>query len=361
LPKTAASLDDGHSSSHSSTTNVITAQERTRVASNNDDPIQEVILTNNEATITPIQEGIKVVNDEKTAEATSAQEATFNRLEALYLPKQNDWSEIIRQPHKSLLDFKPRGCYSFKGNRTSYNLFVDVFYSLDKAIRSLSAKNTEYLDYLEAREETESAFHSNSAGVRISMVSQEGFALRSGLVYSQITEEFDYKNENEVRIRVRVEYEIDPFSGDTLNSREVVIREEGIRLKTSYNKYRMLDIPLILGYEWYFKKFSFDINAGVYFNVLFKQKGDILSPDTYPNLSPVSISSNNPNAQPAFLDKLGFSVYGSLGFNYNLNQDVQLLMEPNFRYQVKSITLEEYILDQRYIIPGLLIGIRFRI
>ncbi|MEM9820657.1 MAG: hypothetical protein AAF985_06275 [Bacteroidota bacterium] len=315
-----------------------------------------VMLTTTEAELLPKGEG-----ESSPPLPANLERPAFHRLEALYLPKQNRLSEVIRQPDESLLKFKPRGCYSFKGSRTSYNIFLDVFYSLDRPIRSMSAKNAEYLDYLEARQATETAFHSNSTGLRVSMVSQEGFALRSGLVYSQITEVFDYKNENEVRIFVSVEYEIDPFSGDTLSSREVITREEGTRLKTTYNKYRMLDIPLILGYEWYFKRFSLDVNAGVYFNVLFKQKGDILSPDTYPNLAPVSISSDNPNAQPVFLDKLGVSVYGSLGLNYNLNQDLQLLIEPNFRYQVKSITLDDYILDQRYVIPGLLVGVRFRI
>ncbi|MEM8909712.1 MAG: hypothetical protein AAGD05_17825, partial [Bacteroidota bacterium] len=182
---------------------------------------------------------------------------------------------------------------------------------------------------------------------------------RSGLVYSQITEVFEFADEDAISVTTTIEYTIDPINGDTISRNEVTTVQPGQRVKTTYNKYRMLDIPIILGYEWYFKKFSLDVNAGAYFNMLFRQKGDILAPGTEPE--PVSISSKNSNAYPAFRDRLGVSLYGSIGFNYNLNQDVQLLLEPNFRYQLKSITIEDYQLDQKYLNVGLLVGVRFRL
>lgn len=291
-----------------------------------------------------------------------AEIAQAQRLEALYLPTNTnvDWPEVVRKPDESMLEFRPRGCYSFKGARTSYNIFVDAFYSQEKAIRSMRAKDAEYTAYLNERESTEKSFHANSVGFRISMVSQEGFALRSGLVYSQITEEFDFIDENAIQIERITRDILDPITNEVIDSEIVTMITTGRRLKTTYNKYRMVDIPLILGYEWYFKKFSFDVNAGAYFNVLFEQKGDILS-SNLDNPQPVSISSKNPEAYRAFEDRLGVSFYGSIGFNYNLNQDVQLLVEPNLRYQFKSITIDDYELEQKYKNIGLLVGVRFRI
>ncbi|MEM8907659.1 MAG: hypothetical protein AAGD05_07415, partial [Bacteroidota bacterium] len=89
-----------------------------------------------------------------TTNLLDSKTTNLKSLQALYLPQQGALSEIDRAPDESLLEFKPRGCYSFKGRKTNFNLFVDVFYSQERAIRSLSTKDSEYDNYMELRDST---------------------------------------------------------------------------------------------------------------------------------------------------------------------------------------------------------------
>ena|GEM_PF-3170195 len=238
-----------------------------------------------------------------------------------------------------------KGCYSFAGGRIKYDYYVDAFLSPEYVIRNLSAKTAEDENYRRRRDDTEATLYGLSGGVRLSVVTRRGLALRTGVVYNRIMERFKLEKEGDVRI-VQI---VPAGTTDTITSIET-----GTTVVRSYNRYHAIDIPLLLGYEIEAGKFNFSINAGAYFNIYARQKGKILSQSDTPEF----ITSNNPQRINAFKKDLGISVYGSVGLNYQIRPNLQLLIEPNLRYQLKPISLETYPLEQQYINVGLLLGVR---
>ncbi len=245
-------------------------------------------------------------------------------------------------------------CAKFGNSSFGFNAYLDWYISPDYAFRTLEAKSAEYLEEAARRDETESYLYAYSTGLRFSAVAENGLAFRSGIAYSQINEKFDYESGNETRISIK--NELDP-DGNVISSDTTI--QVGTHLKTSYNRYRMIDIPLILGYEVETKNFTYSLNAGVYLNLLFTQKGDFIKDG-----NPTNFTSNRtdaaPNAYRAFKDKLGFSLFGSFGFNYKLNDHMQILLEPHIRYHLNPVNRKEYLIDQSYITAGFITGVRFK-
>ena len=239
----------------------------------------------------------------------------------------------------------PKGCYSFAGGRINYDFYVDAFISPEYAIRKLTAKTVEYESYRQRRDETESTLFGVSGGLRLSIVTRRGLALRTGIVYNRILERFSIEKEGDTRGEFFVP------AGTTDTTFTILT---GTTIVRTFNRYHSFDIPLLLGYEIEVGNFNFNINSGVYFNVFARQRGEILSPTDMRAI----ITTNNPQRINAFEKDFGISVFGSLGFNYLISPGLHLLVEPNIRYQLKPITLESYPLEQQYLNVGVLLGVR---
>lgn len=252
-----------------------------------------------------------------------------------------------RVPDLQLFLHDPK-CARF--NRVYWRTSLELAVSPDWNVRTLTARDSEYEGYLRARDESETTTLGFSAAARFSAVSNFGLALRSGLHYAQINERFEYRNENEERIIITNIYGSD---GQITGTDTIV--ETGARHKVTHNRYQLIDIPLIIGYERQFKKVGLSINGGALLNLLFRQKGDFLSPYS---LEPVNFSTENDHAYPAFRDRLSVSWYGSLGLTYRLNGGVSLLLEPHLRINPHSFTRNNYPLDQRYLTGGIFVGLR---
>lgn len=256
------------------------------------------------------------------------------------------------------LDLPDVKCAAFQKRRNGMIYAVDVFFSPERAYKTLEAKDEEYEEYIQKRNETESSYYSFSTGVRFSVMAPNGFVTRAGIVYSQINEIFDYVDPDATQTTTTTTTTTTIGPDGTVTTVQSTETEElsGTRFKTTINRYRMIDIPVTLGYQVELSKFVLNINAGASFNVLFHKKGDILGLD----MEPVSFSSNNANAFPAFKDKLGASLFGSIGVSYKINNRVLLIFEPNFKYQLRSITQDNYLVNQKYFTTGLITGLRYR-
>lgn len=261
----------------------------------------------------------------------------------------NDWKSLEQQyTLGDKLRITDTECAKFGPKKGQ--VFIDFILSPDIALREMSPKNAEYNDYVWAREASEKSVFAYSAAVRMSVVSGMGFVMRSGISYSQINEKFEHIDENYERIEI---IKITNSLGEVIGMDTVT--EYGTRIRTTHNRLQTLDLPLIVGYELYYEKFAFSINAGPYFNLSFRQKGSFLSPS---DLQPISFSSNDPNGIKAFKKQLGLGWYGSLGFKYSLDKKLSLLIEPYFKIYPESFTNENFAVRQRYFTTGLSLGIR---
>lgn len=244
-------------------------------------------------------------------------------------------------------------CAKFEETRI-WTSSIDVMVSPDIVTRTLEPVNPQFADYASARNATESFRYGFSAGVRFSTTSPSGFAVRSGLNFSQINEQFTYESEQEERITVTTAY---GPNGQVIGRDTVVDFVSTQRF--SNNRYSTVDIPLLIGYEFPAgSKCQISVNGGTFINMLFTQNGEFLSPSTF---EPVTFSGDRPDTYQAFRNRLGLAFYGSLGVTYRLNDQFDILVEPHIRWRPQSVTVPGYVLDQRYFTSGLFIGFRKKV
>lgn len=227
---------------------------------------------------------------------------------------------------------------------------VDVMASMDFAMRQLEARNSDFQGYAKLRDDTETFRHGFSVGMRFSTISVSGFAVRSGLNYSQINEQLNFKIKEEEKLTITTRYDTD---GSIIGTDTAVTLVETFRVVN--NSYHALDIPLLVGYEIQGDKFSFSVNGGAFINMLAAQRGEFVSPNTN---QPVAFTSSDPNAYRAFRNRIGMGLYGSMGFYFQFGEDMQILFEPYAKWRPGSITADGYLLDQRYLTAGLFVGLR---
>ncbi len=266
-----------------------------------------------------------------------------------------DQSDVIEEINSSMKKHSALQCPSFvrKDNVT----FLELYFSNDYAIKSLQEKNAEGSGYRALRERTESPYLSYSAGFRIGMGWNNGVAFKTGFNYSNINEKFSYTDPNSVQIKTitTVKYIYDDQFNiiDSIKTTENV-EIPGTNTVTQYNKITLYDIPLLVQYTIPGKRrLSYSLVLGPLVNLSLTQSGKILDP--YSNklvkLEEAQIYKNN----------IGLSFYGGLGINYQLTKNVQMSIEPNFRWMPGSLTKVTHPVDQSYFLANVAAAIRYKI
>lgn len=212
-------------------------------------------------------------------------------------------------------------------------------------------------NYLQKRKASTKLSSAFSAGVRYTKVFDNGMSVRSGLNYSQINEKFLYFNPNEIKlVTVITTRIIIRQPGDTVYIHDTLqYQQTGTRIKTTYNRYHTIDIPLVVGYELGNGKVHANINAGVIINVYAWYKGDLLD-SLY---QPVSITTGKGNSVYQFKNNIGVGFLGSVSVYYKITDRLHILVEPYFRYNLSPMSKENLNLQQKYNTAGLRAGVRF--
>jgi len=235
---------------------------------------------------------------------------------------------------------------------------LDVMAGPDFFSKTLDPSSPEFREWVDAREETESYVISYGATARISAILQNGFALRTGVSINQINEKFRFTDPDEERSRV-VNVLIDTIINAPMDTTFVFdtlsIIESGERVRTVYNRYQMIDIPVVFGYEFNSGNWTFAPSAGFMFNIAFARRGEIISASG----EPMSFEDGE-TGRNIFRAKLGMSVTGSFGVGYRLDSRYSIMVEPRFIYRVNPITVSEHPVSQNYFTYGVQAGIRYR-
>lgn len=295
-------------------------------------------------TIPPISEVAEQILDEQGLSLPSPPNPVLSSM--IKLDLLNTRPDLIPTPEAALDSIVLAPSFSKK----NWNTTIDFMASMDFVLRNLEAKEAAFADYAKNRDETETFRHGTSFGMRLSTVSENGFAVRSGLNYSTINEQLNLKIGEEERLIAKIKYAEDGSIIGTDTSLAVVGT-----YKIVNNRYSELDIPLLVGYEYAGEKVAFSFNGGVFINMLSAQKGEFLSPNTDES---VSFSSADPNSYRAFRNRLGLGFYGSMGVYFQVNDNLQFLLEPYFKMRPGSYTVDGYVLDQRFMTTGLFVGVR---
>ena len=236
------------------------------------------------------------------------------------------------------------GCPTIEKNTIGNKKYIEFYAGPDFTLRSFS--DTPNSNFLTRRKESTQILSAYSAGVRFTKVFNNGLNVRAGLNYSQINEKFTFVQNN----LIQVTYIIDPVSGDTTGS--YIIR--GSRNKVTYNHYRSIDIPLTLGYEFGEGRLHTNISLGAIVNAYSWQKGELLDS----NYNPVLITTGKSSSMYQYKTNFGIGLTGSVSLYYKLNDQMYLLAEPYFRYNLSPVNQEQISLKQKYNTVGLRLGLR---
>ena len=271
-------------------------------------------------------------------------------LEALTpLKKKETTPSLFKPGRNTILGFQrsPR-CPQFGPD--NWRIYLEALVAPDVPFKFISADVPDLEEYVAQREATEEQKLAFSTSLRLSLVSNKGMAFRVGATYSQINERFRYLNESETRTIIT---DIFDQNGNIIGTDTTLVL--GTRYKVSQNKYRMIDVPVIFGYQFNRKSMRISVNGGMLVNLVFRQKGDVLSPV---DLKPVSIDSGTLDAYPAFKQQAGLGWYGSLGLEYKMGSDLYLMVEPYVKSFPRSLTIDQYGVQQKYLHAGIFVGLK---
>jgi len=262
---------------------------------------------------------------------------------------------------RCMLPDPPIGCPDLnrKSGKSGLGLskwVLDLSYGPGVPIRFLTAKSSEGQAYQTLRSSNETPVFDQMIQARLSYVSRQGVAVRTGLNYAHLVERLDYARDSISRntITITIDTVFNPDGSFNIVRDTISNRELGRLDKRRYNHFRTIQIPLILGFEKRIKNWTFHINGGAMFNLYLNRKGEILDA-----MDQVRNMSTGSDELSAFKDRWDILLYGSLGVNYRIYDRIHLMAEPSIRYTLKPITTPSYSLDQKYMLLNLNLGVRY--
>ncbi len=290
----------------------------------------------------------------KTGEQTAAKEFTLSFTSvAAYRSSLKDF-RLGNVPQRTV----GPNCPTVNGPRRN-DLYIEVYGSPDYTMRSFS-NSANLNNYIAQRRTSEDNRNGFSAGVRIAKNIGEKTLLKAGVNYSQINERLKIVNENEKQITQIITIRtVIRAPGDTLFIRDTTYFEQtGTRYRTTYNRYRFIDIPVIFSYEFGNPEIlAFSVNAGPVFNVVSFYRGEVL--DT--TFNPVKISTARGSGPNNWRSNIGISVFASFAVYKRMNERLQIFAEPYFRYNFRPVTQSTNFVNQRYTTTGMQLGIRYNL
>ena len=256
------------------------------------------------------------------------------------LGSKNIFNTTVKKINNPHLDIP---CPKAEKNAAGNKKYVEVYAGPDYAFRNLT--DTANSTYLQKRKESTTFTSAFSAGVRYTKVFNNGMSFRTGINYSQINEKFKFAEANIIQ-----KIYIINSNGDTTGSYTAT----GTRYKTTYNKFRTLDIPLTIGYELGNGRLHANFNAGVIVNLYSWQQGDVL--DT--SYKPVNITTGKTASPYQFKSNIGIGFLGAVSVYYKLTDKWHIFAEPYFRYNLSPVSKSELTFKQKYHTAGIRLGVR---
>jgi hypothetical protein len=216
--------------------------------------------------------------------------------------------------------------------------------------------NTATAAYLQQKDSSESMRIGYAAGINLVKPISEHFVLKTGVWVSQINERFSYKTENEIKTTTVVTVRnIIRAPGDTLRISDTSsVQQIGYKNTIVGNRYKTLDIPVIIGYEFGKGSLKFGVNAGVIFNVKHGFEGAVYDS----SLTAININKETNNV---YKTNIGLGLYAGFRIAKDINDKTQLFVEPHFRYNLSNMTTPNTSFNQKINVTGVNIGLRIKI
>lgn len=232
---------------------------------------------------------------------------------------------------------------------------LDIFGGPGYAFRHLTAKTTEGSSYLQAREREEHPVLAYMAGARLGYYRPIGLGraigLKAGVDMGRIVEKLAYSRDSILGTVTTIVIDSQQINGQWVINRDTVTTQRlGHLDREVYNRFTLIELPLVLSYQWERGPWLWQINGGATVQLAYKKQGYIL------DASDTQVSLNDQSASQSFTTQWGTQLWASVGLHRRISDRWYLFAEPTLRYQLKSLTTSTNLLDQRYLQVHLNLG-----
>ncbi len=226
--------------------------------------------------------------------------------------------------------------------------------AVNRTLSSTGIDNTALDTLLNLRSTFEAPLEALHANLLINAHFPSGFYVSSGVAFTQISEVYSNNStQSEIVIdSMGIQKRIINITGDTIDViGPVATTITSTFSKKYYNTYRMIDIPVFIGYQYDFGDWKTDFSLGVFANLFLATEGRI------PN-TPTTDLDLSTNGDDIYRSRIDYSLQFGIGVSKSLTDKLSLRVNPTLRYYSKNFMKENYGLEQRYLLFGGTLGLR---
>lgn len=251
---------------------------------------------------------------------------------------------------------KPIDCPPTGRARIRNDWYGEAYFSPEYTTKNINNGSLP-TSYLNRKDSSESMRGGFTAGIGLSANIGEHLLIRTGIQYAQINERFAMRLENERRtITVVTTRPLVRAPGDTIYVSDTsTMQQIGYLTRKTQNRYRSIEIPLILGYEWGNEQVKFSINAGIIATATSWYSGEIL--DTTNQI--VTLSSKGQSS--IYQQQIGLSGFGSIRISKPISPGLEVYAEPFFRTNFSAMQIRQPAFTQRFSSTGIQIGVKWKL
>ncbi|MGA0232780.1 MAG: outer membrane beta-barrel protein [Saprospiraceae bacterium] len=234
--------------------------------------------------------------------------------------------------------------------------FTDV--SISHPSQSLRTQNSESSELVGIRSQSESSLPSFGVRTGFGYDFYNGLFVQAGIAYNQINIKFLHRQEDIINNKTSIvidtlfnsEGEILSITRDTS-----VVQEIGIKETRGTNTFRMIDIPVEIGYHYPLSnKFSLRASVGIAFNVRTVSSGYMLDANAESFRYDAGDSAY-------FKTRTGLSYLANLAVETQVSSNIYLNAGIRWRHYGTEFNASENPVDQSFTSLGLSAGIRYRL
>ena len=208
---------------------------------------------------------------------------------------------------------------------------------------------------LQNRLNSETPLENIQVGLLAGVHHHTGFNVMAGLQYTRITERFEntVTVESVDSIEGIIKLIVLP-NGDTIPERGLIpVVTTTTTRKRYYNRYNLIDVPFLLGYEKQINNLRLGLQAGVFANISLTTEGRIFDEESV--LVDIGVEQNN-----VFKKNVGLSYYFSFSVGYEMASGITLHFAPYLHHYPGRFTSDDYLLTQKYSLLGIKAGVQYK-
>lgn len=235
---------------------------------------------------------------------------------------------------------------------------IEVYGGYGLPMRSMSGDNSFSQSEVNNRLSTETPLDLKEAGLLLGFKYKSNFGIKIGLSMQQGVDRFEWDGPTQT-LTQQMEYDsafyfVGANSERSYISGVVEAKRTQNRSITHYNKHNYISLPILIGYNRDFGRWSTEVSAGFAMHLNYSFNGRFLSFN-----SPTEV--NDPSVENTYKSNAGFGYLGAYKISYRLTPELDLFTQGTVQYNPSTLVRDLKDYQQRYHYVSLRLGLQKRI